>query len=47
MKIIDGRNFCQDFGSDSMAVIINEAAVKKLDLNNPIGTRLMRPDENG
>ncbi len=47
MKIIDGRNFSQDFGSDSMAVIVNEAAVKKLELNNPFGTRLMRPDQNG
>ncbi len=47
MNIVDGRDFTQDFGSDSSAVIINEAAVKKLELNNPIGTRLMRPDEKG
>ncbi len=47
MTIVDGRDFTQDFGSDSSVVIINEAAAKKLELNNPIGTRLMRPDEKG
>jgi putative ABC transport system permease protein len=47
MKIIDGRDFTQDFTTDSSAVIINEAAVKKIVLKNPVGTRLMRPGENG
>ncbi len=46
MKIIDGRNFSQEFGSDGLSVIINEAAVKKIGLKNPLGTRLTRPDGN-
>jgi putative ABC transport system permease protein len=34
MKIIAGRNFSKDFGSDSSAVVINEAAVRDLGWKN-------------
>jgi putative ABC transport system permease protein len=47
MKIIDGRGFMEDFRTDSAAIIINEAAVKKMGLKNPVGTRLIRPTGNG
>ena len=47
MKMVQGRDFSEDLASDSAAVIINEAAVKKMGLENPVGTRLMSPDENG
>jgi putative ABC transport system permease protein len=47
MKIADGRDFSEDFTTDSKGAIINEATVKKMNLKNPVGTRLMSPDQNG
>lgn len=45
LEIIDGRNFSYDFESDkNKKVILNEAAVKHLELENPIGTVV---DNNG
>jgi putative ABC transport system permease protein len=40
MKVIAGRNFSKDFLTDSMAVIVNEAAVGLMHGENPIGARL-------
>ncbi len=37
MEIIAGRDFNPDLKTDSSAIIINETAVKKLGLTNPIG----------
>lgn len=39
LNLVEGRFFSNKFPSDSNAVIINEAAVKKLGLTNPIGKR--------
>ncbi|HLX90690.1 MAG TPA: ABC transporter permease [Puia sp.] len=36
IKMIDGRDFSHDF-ADSNSVILNEAAVKKMRLKNPVG----------
>jgi putative ABC transport system permease protein len=38
MQIKTGRSFSTDFGLDSLNIIINEAAVKAMDLKDPIGT---------
>jgi len=32
-----GRDFSKAFASDSMALIVNEAAVKFMNLKNPVG----------
>ncbi len=37
-EFVDGRDFSRDFASDSLAVIINEAAVELMQLENPVGT---------
>ncbi|MEM9076941.1 MAG: FtsX-like permease family protein [Bacteroidota bacterium] len=37
MDIIEGRDFSRDRASDSLGVLINEAAVKYMGLKNPIG----------
>jgi putative ABC transport system permease protein len=37
MKIVKGRDFSREFATDSDAVIINEAAVKKFEWTDPIG----------
>ena len=39
-QLVAGRNFNRDLASDSSAVILNEAAVKLLDLKDPVGTKL-------
>ncbi len=36
-KIKEGRDFSRDFASDSSAVILNEAAVKYMGFENPLG----------
>ncbi len=47
MKMAKGRFFSADMPSDSSAAVINETAVKKFDLKNPIGTRIMQPNPDG
>ena len=46
MEIIDGRDFSREFGTDSTAVILNEAAVKLAGLENPVGKNLYTTDDN-
>ena len=36
-KIREGRDFSRDFATDTSAVILNEAAVKFMNLKNPVG----------
>src|SRR5580658_9316937 len=45
MKVIAGRNFSKDFLTDSMAVVVNEAAVGLMQGENPIGARLYEIDD--
>jgi putative ABC transport system permease protein len=40
MEMIDGRNFSRSFGSDSLGMILNEAAVKSTGFENPIGKKV-------
>ncbi|MGA0560366.1 ABC transporter permease [Larkinella sp. VNQ87] len=42
MELAQGRNFSRAFGSDSAAVILNEAAVKIFGFKDPIGKRVVR-----
>jgi ABC-type antimicrobial peptide transport system permease subunit len=37
MKIKEGRSFSKEFGSDSLAIMLNEAAVRAMGMKNPIG----------
>ncbi|MCC6287436.1 MAG: ABC transporter permease [Chitinophagaceae bacterium] len=39
IKLIDGRDFSRDF-ADSNAVLLNQAAVKRMGLKNPVGEML-------
>ncbi|MDJ1491550.1 ABC transporter permease [Cytophagaceae bacterium DM2B3-1] len=49
MELAQGRNFSRDFGTDSLAVIINESAVKSLGWQkDPLGKKILRiVDGNG
>jgi ABC-type antimicrobial peptide transport system permease subunit len=41
-QIIEGRDFSKDFPTDSTALIINEASVKYMGLQHPVGTIIRR-----
>ncbi|MCW5911654.1 MAG: ABC transporter permease [Cyclobacteriaceae bacterium] len=43
-QILEGRDFSHDFPSDSMAIILNEAAVKFMNVDNPVGMELTSGD---
>lgn len=40
VKMVQGRDFSRDFPSDSSAVVINEAALKMLGFEDPIGQKI-------
>lgn len=40
IKILEGRDFSEDFKSDSSAIIVNKAALDLMGLKDPIGTQL-------
>jgi ABC-type antimicrobial peptide transport system permease subunit len=40
IKLLEGRDFSEDFKSDSSAIIVNKAALEVMGLKDPIGTEL-------
>lgn len=40
IKIIEGRDFSEDFKSDTSAIIFNKAGIEMMGLTNPIGTEV-------
>jgi len=41
IKLVDGRSFSEDYGSDqTQSAILNETAVKKLGIVNPVGQKI-------
>ena len=41
IKLVDGRSFSKDFGSDqTQSAILNETAVKRLGIVNPVGQKI-------
>jgi putative ABC transport system permease protein len=44
LKMVDGRFFSRDISTDSSGIVINQAAIKSLDLKEPVlGQRLLVP----
>ena len=41
MEIVEGRNFNPELKSDTACVIINQAAVEKMNLKVPVGERIV------
>jgi ABC-type antimicrobial peptide transport system permease subunit len=41
VAVLEGRNFSEDFISDSSAIIINKAGMEVMNLEDPIGTELL------
>lgn len=46
-ELVDGRYFSRDFPADSMATVINEAAVKELGWENPLQQEIISFDNPG
>lgn len=40
IKVLEGRDFSEDFKSDTSAILINKAALELMELDDPIGTEL-------
>ncbi len=38
MELLDGRDFSPEYGTDSSAFLVNEAAIKAMGLENPVGS---------
>jgi putative ABC transport system permease protein len=47
IKILRGRNFSPDYGSDSSAVVINETTAQFLHYADPIGQKIYTSDDPG
>jgi len=48
MEIVEGRNFSRDFLTDERsAMLLNQEAVKKLNLNDPLGLKFIVPGSGG
>jgi putative ABC transport system permease protein len=47
IKLAEGRFFSREYGTDTMSVMINEAAVRLLKLENPVGKYILRPTGSG
>ena len=45
LELLKGRFFSKDFGSDSLALVLNEKAVADLGLKNPLGAQLTTNDD--
>ncbi|HSP88829.1 MAG TPA: ABC transporter permease [Ignavibacteriaceae bacterium] len=46
LKMVEGRYFSRESSTDTTAIILNENAVKFMDMKDPIGKRLVLPDPN-
>lgn len=46
MTLVEGRNFSKDRPSDSLALILNESAIREFGIKNPLGAKIMH-FENG
>jgi putative ABC transport system permease protein len=47
IKLAEGRCFSKEYGTDTMAIMINERAVKALGLTDPLGKYILRPSSPG
>lgn len=45
LELKEGRFFSKDFPTDSLAIVLNESAVKEMGLKSPLNTRVTSPDE--
>jgi predicted permease len=41
IRMVTGRSFSKDFGSDTTAVILNETAIRQMGITEPVGKQIM------
>ncbi|NKB34086.1 MAG: FtsX-like permease family protein [Pseudomonadales bacterium] len=47
LEIVEGRTFSREFGNDTDAYILNETAVRELEIDNPTEHNILEPDPDG
>lgn len=47
LELVEGRFFSRDFASDSLAVVLNETAVKSMGYSEPVGKRVFQTGGGG
>ncbi|HEV2482446.1 MAG TPA: ABC transporter permease [Puia sp.] len=47
MTVVKGRNFSHEFPTDSLGILVNEAAVRLLGWKDPLNQHLYKIDDNG
>jgi putative ABC transport system permease protein len=45
-ELIQGRTFSSDFGTDTMAILINESGLRLLDIKDPLDAVILRPENS-
>ena len=46
IELMEGRSFSRDYGSDSIAILINETARRKMGIREPLGSVLIRSESD-
>jgi hypothetical protein len=46
IQLQEGRSFSRDFGSDSIAILINETGLRKMGIKDPLETILIRNEND-
>jgi len=47
LELVEGRFFSKDMSTDSVGVVINEAAIRVLGIEDPLNTRFVQPSYHG
>ena len=47
LELVDGRFFSRDMSTDSIGIVVNEAALKVLGIDDPLNTRFFQPSYVG
>ena len=47
LELVEGRFFSHDFASDSLAVVVNETAVRAMGYEDPVGKKLINTGQGG
>jgi putative ABC transport system permease protein len=47
LELVEGRFFSRDFASDSLAVVLNETAIRSLGYDDPVGKKLINTGQGG
>jgi putative ABC transport system permease protein len=47
LELVQGRFFSRDISTDSVGVVVNEAALRVLDIKDPLNTRFVQPSYQG